>query len=89
MKTYNHLSYEDRKNIEDGLNDNKSINQIAKELNQLTGQLIKNMKIIIIIFTVLNLINLLMCAMDVNPEVDVEKKDLLTTLEKQMILIEN
>lgn len=34
MKTYNHLSYEDRKNIEDGLNDNKSINQIAKELNR-------------------------------------------------------
>ena len=30
-----------------------------------------------------------MCAMDVNPEVDEEKKDLLTTLEKQMILIEN
>lgn len=34
MKTYNHLSYEDRKNIEDGLNDNKSINQIAKDLNR-------------------------------------------------------
>lgn len=34
MKNYNHLSYEDRKNIEDGLNDNKSINQIAKELNR-------------------------------------------------------
>ena len=34
MKTYNHLSYEDRKNIEDGLNDNKSINQIAKEINR-------------------------------------------------------
>ena len=34
MKSYNHLSYEDRKNIEDGLNDNKSINQIAKELNR-------------------------------------------------------
>ena len=32
MKTYKHLSYEDRKNIEDGLNENKSINQIAKEL---------------------------------------------------------
>lgn len=34
MKTYNHLSYEDRKNIEDGLNENKSINQIAKEINR-------------------------------------------------------
>lgn len=34
MKTYNHLSYEDRKNIEDGLNDNKSITQIAKEINR-------------------------------------------------------
>jgi hypothetical protein len=30
MKTYNHLSYEDRKNIEDGLNDNKFTNQIAQ-----------------------------------------------------------
>ena len=34
MKTYNHISYEDRKNIEDGLNNNKSINQIDKELNR-------------------------------------------------------
>ena len=34
MHNYNHLSYEDRKNIEDGLNNNKSINQIAKELNR-------------------------------------------------------
>ena len=32
MANYCHLSYEDRKNIEDGLNENKSINQIAKEL---------------------------------------------------------
>lgn len=32
MANYSHLSYEDRKNIEDGLNENKSINQIAKEL---------------------------------------------------------
>ncbi len=31
---YCHLSYEDRKNIEDGLNDNKSIYIIAKELNR-------------------------------------------------------
>ena len=34
MKTYNHLSCEDRKNIEDGLNNKKSINQIAKEINK-------------------------------------------------------
>lgn len=34
MANYCHLSYEERKNIEDGLNDNKSINQIAKELNR-------------------------------------------------------
>lgn len=34
MTNYSHLSYEDRKNIEDGLNENKSINQIAKELNR-------------------------------------------------------
>ena len=32
MTNYSHLSYEDRKNIEDGLNQNKSINQIAIEL---------------------------------------------------------
>lgn len=41
MKTYNHLSYEDRKNIEDGLNDNKSINQIAKELNRAHSSIIR------------------------------------------------
>ena len=34
MANYCHLSYEDRKNIEDGLNDNKSINQIANEINR-------------------------------------------------------
>ena len=34
MAKYCHLSYEDRKNIEDGLNENKSINQIAKELGR-------------------------------------------------------
>lgn len=34
MANYCHLSYEDRKNIEDGLNDNKSIYKIAKELNR-------------------------------------------------------
>ena len=32
MANYCHLSYEGRKNIEDGLNDNISINQIAKDL---------------------------------------------------------
>lgn len=31
---YCHLSYEDRKNIEDGLNNNKSIYEISKELNR-------------------------------------------------------
>ena len=34
MANYCNLSYEDRKNIEDGLNDNISINQIAKDLNR-------------------------------------------------------
>lgn len=34
MTKYCHLSYEDRKNIEDGLNSKKSINQIAKEINK-------------------------------------------------------
>ena len=34
MANYCHLSYEDRKNIEDGLNDNKSISQISIELNR-------------------------------------------------------
>ena len=34
MTNYCHLSYEDRKNIEDGLNENKSINQIANEINR-------------------------------------------------------
>ena len=34
MTKYCHLSYEDRKNIEDGLNNKKSINQIAKEINK-------------------------------------------------------
>lgn len=34
MANYCHLSYEDRINIEDGLNKNKSINQIAKDLNK-------------------------------------------------------
>ena len=34
MANYCHLSYEDKKNIEDGLNENKSINQISKEINR-------------------------------------------------------
>jgi len=34
MANYCHLSYEERKNIEDGLNYRKSINQIALELNR-------------------------------------------------------
>ena len=34
MANYCHLSYEDRKNIEDGLNENKSINKISKEINR-------------------------------------------------------
>ena len=36
MTNYCHLSYEDRKNIEDGLNDNKSINRtITEKINGL------------------------------------------------------
>lgn len=34
IANYCHLSYEDRKNIEDRLNENKSINQIAKEIDR-------------------------------------------------------
>ena len=34
MTNYCHLSYEERKNIEDGYNSRKSINKIAKELNR-------------------------------------------------------
>ena len=34
MTNYCHLSYEDRKNIEDGLNNKKSINQVSKEINK-------------------------------------------------------
>lgn len=34
MANYCHIYYEDRKNIEDGLNENKSINQIAKEIDR-------------------------------------------------------
>lgn len=41
MTNYCHLSYEDRKNIEDGLNDNKSINQITKEINRNHSTILK------------------------------------------------
>lgn len=34
MTNCSHLYYEDRKNIEYGLNNNKTINQIAKELGR-------------------------------------------------------
>ena len=34
MANYCHLSYENRKNTEDGLHENKSMNQIAKELGR-------------------------------------------------------
>lgn len=34
MANYCHLSYEERKNIKDGLNDNKSIYQISKEIRR-------------------------------------------------------
>ena len=41
MTNYCHLSYEDRKNIEDGLNDNKSINKIAKEINRCHSSILR------------------------------------------------
>ena len=41
MANYCHLSYEDRKNIEDGLNENKSINQIAKEINRVHSTILR------------------------------------------------
>lgn len=41
MANYCHLSYEDRKNIEDGLNENKSINQISKEINRSHSSLLR------------------------------------------------
>ena len=41
MANYCHLSYEDRKNIEDGLNENKSINQIAKELERAHSSILR------------------------------------------------
>lgn len=44
MANYCHLSYEDRKNIEDGLNDNKSINQIAIEINRSHSTIIREIE---------------------------------------------
>lgn len=44
MANYCHLSYEDRKNIEDGLNDNKSINQIAKEINRAHSSILREIE---------------------------------------------
>ncbi|MEG2601219.1 MAG: helix-turn-helix domain-containing protein [Bacilli bacterium] len=41
MTNYCHLSYEDRKNIEDGLNLKKSINQIAKEITRSHSSIIR------------------------------------------------
>lgn len=41
MTNYTHLSYEERKNLEDGLNNNKSINQISKELNRSHSSLLR------------------------------------------------
>lgn len=41
MANYCHLSYEDRKNIEDGLNENKSINKIAKEINRCHSSILR------------------------------------------------
>ena len=44
MTNYCHLSYEDRKNIEDGLNENKSINQIAKEINRAHSSILREIE---------------------------------------------
>lgn len=41
MTKYKHLSYEDRKNIEDGLNNNKSFSQIAREINKSHSTIIR------------------------------------------------
>ena len=44
MKNYSHFSYEERKNIEDGLNNNKSINQIAIEINRSHSSIIREIE---------------------------------------------
>ena len=44
MSKYTHLSYEDRKNIEDGLNENKSINQIALEINRSHSSILREIE---------------------------------------------
>lgn len=41
MTKYKHLSYEDRKNIEDGLNVNKSFSQIAREIKKSHSTIIR------------------------------------------------
>ena len=41
MTKYKHLSYEDRKNIEDGLNANKSFSQIAREIKKSHSTIIR------------------------------------------------
>ena len=45
MTNYSHLSYEDRRNIEDGLNENKSINQIAKEIDRSHSSILRKIDI--------------------------------------------
>ena len=41
MASYSHLSYEERVCLEDGLNNNKSIFQISKELNRSHSTLLR------------------------------------------------
>ena len=41
MANYSHLSYEERISIEDGLNNNKSIYQISKELGRSHSTLLR------------------------------------------------
>ena len=43
MANYSHLSYEERISIEDGLNNNKSIYQISKELGRSHSTLLREM----------------------------------------------
>ena len=44
MANYCHLSYEERKNIEDGLNSRKSINEIAKELGRCHSTILREIE---------------------------------------------
>lgn len=84
IANYCHLSYEDRKNIEDGLNENKLINFF---LNQVT---LINTKILIMIkiYYVLNFENYLLFAMVVSLEVIVKRRDILIMQKKLMTFIE-